>query len=290
MTLRHMRIFVSVYQQKSITKASNRLHLAQPSVSLAISELETYYGIRLFDRISRRLYVTEQGKQFYDYALHIVSLFDEMEQGVRNWDSIGTLRVGSSITIGNYLLPSLVTQFQKDSPNIKVQVLIKNSADVEQAVIDNVIDFALIEGTPKSPQITSLPFMDDRLCLIASPSHPLYEKKEVCIHDLLQYDFLLREKGSAGRDILENLFSLHNLTINPLWESVSTKAIVTAVSQGLGISILPYLLVEQDLKDKKIIEIPVSDMSLSRKFHIIYHKNKYLTTSAKAFMALCKNP
>lgn len=111
MTLRHMKIFVSVYQNNGITRASEELHLAQPSVSLAIRELEDYYGIRLFDRISRRLYVTEQGKMFYDYALHIVSLFDEMELGIRNWEHMGTLRIGSSITIGNFLLPGLIKKF-----------------------------------------------------------------------------------------------------------------------------------------------------------------------------------
>ena len=113
MTLRHMKIFVSVYQNNGITRASEELHLAQPSVSLAIRELEDYYGIRLFDRISRRLYVTEQGRMFYDYALHIVSLFDEMELGIRNWEHMGTLRIGSSITIGNFLAdPNLDTLYQ----------------------------------------------------------------------------------------------------------------------------------------------------------------------------------
>ena len=121
MTLRHMKIFVSVYQNNGITRASEELHLAQPSVSLAIRELEDYYGIRLFDRISRRLYVTEQGRMFYDYALHIVSLFDEMELGIRNWEHMGTLRIGSSITIGNFLLPGLVKKFTTTHPKMNAQ-------------------------------------------------------------------------------------------------------------------------------------------------------------------------
>ena len=90
MTLRHIRIFVTVYQCESITKAAEKLHLAQPSVSLAISELEEYYGLRLFDRMSRRIYVTEAGQQFYHYALHISSLFDEMEKGMKKSGSTGS--------------------------------------------------------------------------------------------------------------------------------------------------------------------------------------------------------
>lgn len=135
MTLRHMKIFVSVYQNNGITRASEELHLAQPSVSLAIRELEDYYGIRLFDRISRRLYVTEQGKMFYDYALHIVSLFDEMELGIRNWEHMGTLRIGSSITIGNFLLPGLIKKFTTAHPNMNVKASVHNSSYIEESIL-----------------------------------------------------------------------------------------------------------------------------------------------------------
>lgn len=289
MTLRHMRIFVSVYQQNSITKAAEALHLAQPSVSLAISELERYYGIRLFDRISRRIYATEQGNQFYGYALHIVSLFNQMEQGIRNWESFGTLRAGASITIGNYLLPSIIAQFNQVCPDIRVQVQIKNSSDIEQCILNNDIDFALMEGLPESEQIERIPFRNDRLCLIASASHPLCQNKQVFIEDLLQYPVLLREKGSAGREILDDFFTLHHIFLTPQWESVSTQAIVAGVAQGLGISVLPYLMVEADLKAGRVVELPVADMSLSRNFYIAYHKNKYLTSSAKTFIQLCQS-
>ena len=107
MTLRHLHIFVSVYEHKSITKAANTLHIAQPSVSLAIKELGEYYGVQLFDRIGRGITPTEAAKHLYGYAIHIVSLFNEMEQHIKNWDNIGTLRIGASITIGTHILPEL---------------------------------------------------------------------------------------------------------------------------------------------------------------------------------------
>ena len=105
MTIRHLRIFVAVCEEGSVTKAANKLYLAQPSVSLAISELEKFYGVKLFDRISRRLYLTDKGKQFLNYTKHIIDLFDELENGMKNWGSSGALRIGSSITIGNYFFP-----------------------------------------------------------------------------------------------------------------------------------------------------------------------------------------
>ena len=123
MTLRHLRIFITVYQKESITRAADDLHMTQPAVSLAIKELESRYQIRLFDRIGKRIYITEQGKWLYEYALHIVSLFDEMEERVKTWNNKGGLRIGSSITIGNFILPKLVCEFQKQYPEIEVMYL-----------------------------------------------------------------------------------------------------------------------------------------------------------------------
>ena len=112
MTLRHMKILVEVYRQNSVTKAAQALHLSQPSVSLALRELEDYYGVTLFERVGRRISPTECGREFYGYAVHVVSLMDELETRMRNWDAIGTVRIGATVTIGTYLLPELVRRYQ----------------------------------------------------------------------------------------------------------------------------------------------------------------------------------
>lgn len=286
MTLRHLKIFVTVYHESSITKAAGLLHLAQPSVSLAVRELEDYYGIRLFDRMSRRIYPTDQARRFYDYALHITSLFDEMEKGIRSWDSLGSLRVGSSIALGAGYMPEAVKLFHTLYPAVKVSVLIKNSLSLEQAVLENRIDFAFIEGIPASRQISQIPFMDDRLCLICGPDHPLAAQDVIPVAQAAQYDFLLREEGSAGREIFESIMTLHGLTVLPAWESASTTAILRAVRQGLGITLLPWLQVCQELKEGLVHEIRLEGVDLSRRCSIIYHSNKYLTDSAKTFMKL----
>ena len=114
MTLRHMRIFIEVFRHMNMSRAAESLHLSQPAVSLAISELEKYYGIALFDRIGRRLYVTEAGKRFYSYALHIIATFDAMETGIRNWDFLGQLRIGASISLGTRLLPRIIQSFSAE--------------------------------------------------------------------------------------------------------------------------------------------------------------------------------
>lgn len=289
MTLRHMKILVSVYQNSSITRAAEQLHMVQPSVSLAIRELEEYYKTRLFDRIGRRIYPTESGTNLYNYALHIVSLFDEMELKMRSQDVSGSLRVGASITIGNFFLPPMIKKFKEQFPDIQIYAVIKNSENVEKLILDNKIDVALIEGEISCPQIMAEPVLKDHFCLIAPPAHPLTRQGDVTLDDLLPYPFLLRESGSAVRSMVENLFLSHGKTLVPAWESASTQAIIRGVANDLGISILPCLLARRAVKDGMVVEIPVRNMNLHRDFSIIHHRNKYLTSTALAFLDLCRN-
>ena len=240
MTLRYMKIFVSVYEHNSITKAADVLHLAQPSVSLAIKEMEEYYGTRFFERIGRHISPTGAGNELYRYALHIIELFDEMEQKIKDWDHCGTLRIGASITIGTHILPLMLKQYQEIYPMLKITVIIKQSAAIEQLVLENKIDIALIENQPEYADIMAIPFMTDHLCAIVPVTHPLADKKWVTLEEVSAYPFLMREKGSAGREILDAGFELKNITVHPVWESTSTQAIVKAVQRYGKSSWLPF--------------------------------------------------
>lgn len=287
MTLRHMQIFTVVYQEMNITKAAALLHMTQPAVTRSIRELEDYYGIRLFERINHRLFRTESGEEFYTRALHITECFADLEKGIRNWDEFGVLRVGASITIGNFLLPRLVPEFQRRHPNLRIKVTISNSAKIQQAILENAIDLALIEETASSEHIVSALLAEDRLCPIFPPGHPLLSPPEVSLRDITAYPLLLRETGSAGRSFLNQVFSLHGIAFEPAWESASTQALVKAVSAGLGISILPEKLVLQDIASGRVASRPIKDEPFVRKNHIIWHCQKFLTRTAKEFIDLC---
>ena len=171
MTLRHLRIFVAVCETGSMTAAASQLFIAQPSISLAVSEMEEYYGVKLFDRISRKLYLTENGRRALQYARHIIDLLDEMEQGVKDLDTVGQLRVGTSITIGTYLLPHYVRQLKERYPSVKVEAFIGNSGCIEQRILDNEIDIGIIEGVAHSSYICSESFPGDRLAFICAADH-----------------------------------------------------------------------------------------------------------------------
>lgn len=289
MTLRHIKIFTAVFRQGGITKAARELHLAQPSVSLAIRELEEYYGVRLFERLNRHIYPTECGRRFYSYALHIVSLFDEMEQNIAGWNTAGTLKLGASMTLGTHILPGMIKGFQKLYPDLTINTMINKSDVIEQLLLNNSVDIGLIEAPPSHPDLICEPFLQDELCAIVPPRHPLCDRPEISLAQLLAFPLLIREKGSAVRKILDTRFSLSQLTPQIRWESASTQAIVRGVAEGLGVSILPYLLVKNDIETCTVIQIPLSP-PMKRDLNLIYHKSKYLTPYMQDFLKFCKHP
>ncbi len=284
MTLRHYKIFLTVCETGSVTKASKLLYMAQPAVSLAISELEKHYGVKLFDRLSRRLYLTEHGRKMQLSATTILSLVDEMEENLMNPEAPQSIKIGSSITIGIQLLPSILSSFSKKYPQFSHQVTIKNSSSICNDVLNNNLDIGLVEGTNSSPLLHFEPFRDDRLVFVCNLNHPFANKNTITEHDLLNEKFLLREKGSAARDILENILKSRDISIDITWESASSLAIIEAIKENLGISFLPYLIVEKSLNNDEIATFDVSTINLNRQFYLVTHEKKYQTKVVDALV------
>lgn len=287
MTLRHLKIFVSVYKNRSVTRAAEELHLAQPSVSCAVRELEESCGVRLFERVGRHITPAKGGEELYGYALHILSLVDEAEKRLGSWENSGTLRVGTSITIGTHLLPALIQNFCRNYPELRVEAVINKSSCIEELVLKNEIDFGLVEDQPVHPDITVLPFLQDALQAVVPPAHPLGEKESVTLAELAAYPFLMRDEGSAGRNLLTASLALQELTVRPLWESSSTQALVNGVAAGLGVAVLPRRMVERDAACGRVRLLPLNP-PLNRSFNLIHHRSKYLTDAMRAFFAQCK--
>jgi DNA-binding transcriptional LysR family regulator len=283
-----MTIFVAVCEENGITKAAEKLHLAQPAVSIAVKELEEYYNIRLFDRISKRLYLTDTGKSFFEYAKHIVSLFADMENRVRLWEISGRLKIGASITIGTYLMPQYVDTFYKKHPHSNISVFVGSSDLIEKKILQNELDFALIEGTVHSESIISDIYMKDRLAVICSPLNSLSKLETVTVEQLLTQPLLLRENGSGTRELFDHVIKSLEYSYEPSWESTSTEALIFATIKNLGISVLPYILVQDELRRGGVVELHVENLKFERGFHFVYHKNKYLSNLAKEFIEMCR--
>lgn len=290
MTFRHLKIFVSLYENNfNTTKTAASMHMTQPAVSLAVKELEQYYGVALFDRIGNRLKITPAGLRFYEYSSHIIALFDEMDNSMKNWDLAGTIRVGSSITIGSQFLPAYVNSFQSRYPGTRVKAQIAPSKQLEQMILNNELDFALIEGSSHNPSFICEEYMEDHLTVICPANGQFQPGQEISIHEFCQQNFLLREHGSGTRETFENTIAAAGFSVEPIWEAVSTTALVNAVISGIGISILPHRMIADAIQQGQVIAVTVKGLEFKRKFNIIYHQKKFLTAAARSFIELCRS-
>lgn len=288
MTIRHLKIFLALYQTKSTTLASKKLLVAQPTVSIALKELEDYYNVKFFDRFSQRLHLTQAGEEFYQYAKHIIDLLDETDQRMKEIGENGDLRVGTSITIGNYFLPKYIKAFEKEYPSAKIKVFIDNSNNIVKLLLENKIDIGLIEGQTDNSFILVEPYFDDTLCMVCSPEHSYAKKKEVNPEDILNEKFILREKGSAVRELFDIQMANVGLHVVPIWQSISSNAIIRAVKENIGISVLPYFLVKDHIEKGELCTVKVKKLNFSRTFNIICHRNKFHTLFLDRFIEICK--
>ena len=273
MTNNHMKIFVEVYKTLNMTRAAENLNMTQPAVTRAIKEIEGFYGIRLFERYNRGLHPTEKAKEVYFHAKSIMNSFNIMEKVLTDTDKVGTLRIGSTIALGIYLLPKLVKHIQEERPNLEVRVCVENGSIIERKLISNELDIAFIEGPVHDRNLVAKPILDERLVLIASPDSDV--RQSITLDELFVSPLLCRESGSVTRNYLESMFLLHERILEPVWESESSHAIINAVHENLGMSLLPEKLVQSPLKVGWIKEVTIKDVSLYRTDNIVIHKDKY---------------
>ena len=289
MNLRHLRIFKAVCEEESITKASEKLFMTQPAVSHAINELESYLGICLFDRISRRLYLNETGKLFLAKVIRLLDLYDDLEQNSKELEDNATIKIGSSITIASFILPKVIANFEAVCKNTSTKVIIDNARNIENMLLNNEIDLGLIEGVIYKEELIKIPFSNYESAVICSPQHKFALEKSIDVNSLIKERLLLREKGSAIRDVFDSALLLHNITVNPEWTSVNSQALIYAVKQNLGISVLPKILVERELINGEILEVKVNDLELASVNHIVLHKDKIQTKNYKILIEIIRN-
>ena len=287
MTLRHLKMFIAVADAGSITSAAKLLYVAQPTVSQAILELERHYSVKLFDRLSKKLYLTEHGKRLLSYARHVTALVTEMEQVSQEPGQSGLLKIGASLTIGACLLPDLMKQFISENPTMQVQAVVKNTQEIEALIMANTIDFAVVEGLIHSPNLITDTFAEDTLVLACGRSHPLYNAGKLSLDELSRHGFIVREQGSGTRELFENTMAAREVKWRLTWDCNGSDVLKSAAINGLGIAVISQRLIEHELITGELTPLFCDELSLKRSFCITYHKNKYLTSAMKNFMLLC---
>ncbi len=276
MTLRQLRIFTVVYRTENITKAAEEMNMTQPAVTRALRELEEHYSVQLFSRIRRRLYVTEAGRRLYPQAVHILASMERMEKDMAGREEGGVLRVGAGTTLGCVLLPALLSEFGRTHPAFTVRSTVTDTADLCGMLLHGEIDFALIEGASEDRAFDRAFLGKDRMVLILPRSHPLCGRGDITVRDLAGHDIIVSESGSASRDFLEHLFSIHGLKLDPVMESGSMPAILQAVRAGIGIALMPQRIVSLFGREEDLEERELSYEVLTRENHIVWLKNRYL--------------
>lgn len=282
MTLRHLEIFMSVYHQKSITKAAKELHISQPSVSLAIKELEEKYQTILFDRMNRQIYPTEKAHLLYNHSMQILSSLENMENEMYN-DQVKSISFGCSMTLSQVFLPHFLKTLKEKYPTIDFHINVNNLKEIENQLLKNEIDFALIETLPLH-QLHKIPFYQDELVIIVNKKHPLLKTNN--LKGLENYDYYSREKGSSIYELVQSYFISYKLDIHPSIECVNPSSLIELVRYNNGFTILPSSLVKNE---KEIALIKHKDFYIQRTYHIVMHKDKKLSSIYQEIFELIKN-
>ena len=212
-----------------------------------------------------------------------------METGLRDWGTKGILRVGASITIGSQFLPGYVKAFSNLCPGIDVRAIVEQGERLEKKLLENELDVALTEGIVHDANIVSEAYLEDHLSIICAADKGWQQGQSVSMEEFKKQRFLLREPGSGTREVFDRTIAQAGLSITPIWEAMSTTALVNAVINGLGIAVLPHRMILPALKHGLIVTVKVQELQFRRNFYITYHKNKFLTEAAKTFMELCRN-
>jgi len=287
LTLRHFKIFVAVCDNMNMTTAADSLFMSQSAVSQAIAELEKYYDARLFERLSRKLYITQAGKKLLSYSRHMISMNAEVEKDMKAMHDSGSIRIGASVTVGANVLPKLVSAYKQINPQIGIEVFEDNTEQVEKLILNDQIDIGIVEGETTSLDIVNMPFMDDELVLICGAGHRFSDFSIIEPHELEKEDFIIREKGSGTRKTFEDVMTANKLSWKVTWTCNNADTIKMAVAEGLGVSVISKRAVANEVASKVLYTVAISDIRFERKFKIVYHKNKYLTEQMKTFIDLC---
>ncbi|CUH97830.1 hypothetical protein P22_3976 [Propionispora sp. 2/2-37] len=287
MTLRHLNIFLAVCDAGNMTAAAEKLHIAQPSVSQAIAELEMHYGIRLFERLGRKLFITHAGQKLSTYARHILNLMREAEEAMHEIHDRGVIRVGASVTVGTCILPQLIKKFAAGNAAAKVISTVNNTKIVEDMILLDQVDLGLVEGRIHSPGIVVKPFMEDELVLVTAPAHVFANARRVDVRNLEHMEFLVREEGSGTRELFETALAERGISWKIAGVYNNAEAIKDAVAEGVAITVMSKMAVQKEVQRKDLAAVSIEGVNLSRHFSIVHHKNKFISPLLNRFIQLC---
>lgn len=276
---RRLQVFHTVGRMLSFTKAAEVLQMTQPAVTFQVRQLEEQYNVRLFDRSHNRIDLTEAGKRAYQYAERIFSLYGEMENSIREvtGNVSGLLRIGASTASAQYVLPTLLSEFQEKFPDVHIQLKVSPTAGVISLIENSFVDIGVVETVADAKKLIVKPFYEQELVVCVPSTHELASRNSVHISQLIDQPWITREEGSSSREaIFEYLTQLDMKTayLKPVMELGCPEAIKAAVEAGRGISILPRDAIEKEIRLGTLKALSL-EPKLIRSVSFVYKEQKF---------------
>ena len=289
MTFRQFEIFLAVARAKSFTRAAEALHLSQSTLSVHVAELERELGVRVFDRVGRAVTITEAGRLLEEHAKRIASTLASARQTMDELRGLerGSLVIGARTSTGIYVLPAVVSEFRRRYPGIAVSLRIANSRVIEERVRGDEVDLGIVGGhilRPTEPCVAA-GFLDE-LVLIVPPGHPWAKRREVTPGELTTTPLLMREEGSATRQVTERTLRQAGVKFTTGMELDHIEAIKQAVMAGLGVAFVSIHAVRGELATRRLCVLRLKRLRVRRHFHIIHNEARTPTSSGRAFVEL----
>ncbi len=287
-SLRQLEVFLAAAHFENITRAAESLAMSQSAASSSLRDIEQQFDIQLFDRVGKRLQLNELGRVLRPKAEALLAQAQSFERDMSQHQDLGLLKVGATLTIGNYLAVEMMASFMADNEGADVNLMVANTETIARMVENYELDVGLIEGELQHSELEVIPWREDDLVVFCAPDHPWADKGVLTDEDLLEAKWVVRESGSGTRQAFDR--AMHGLLgdIQLRHELQHTEAIKRAVEAGLGIGCLSEIALRDAFKRGSLKPLRVPHRDWHRRFYIILHKQKYRGPGIDHWLELCK--
>lgn len=288
MTLRHFEIFQAVAETGNFTKAAKKLYITQSAVSHAIRELEERTGTMLFDRLTKRVRLTKCGMLFLKEIVPILASCTALEAHIDHLEKEAPLHLVSSITIASFWLPQMLCGLRKAWPETLVEVEVVSAANAMEILHMGKADLAFVEGVLPQGTFEHIVFSRDELKAVCAPDY-LPGIQKLSVEELCTHKLLFREKGSAIRDTVDSAFFLKGCVPRPVWTSVNSLALIQAAKAGLGVTVLPEVLLREAVEKGELVELEIEEVTLKNEQMALWHREQYVTKPMETLLSMIRN-
>ena len=289
--LDQLRIFQAVAETQSFTRAAVAVHLTQPGISKHIKQMEEYYGVPLFDRLGKKVALTQAGEILLEATREIMVSITAAEQRIQELKGLrgGKLTLAASFPIGIYFLPSILATFRRQYAAVAVSLDISLHERIVARILANKVDLGLVSHEVDDARLTSSEFMTDELVLIVPRSHRWARKRSIKPKELLAETVIVAARGAGIRAVVEERLREQSVALKNVLDFGNLEGVKRAVEVGLGVSIQPKTVVQREISDGSLAAVSVSGMDAKLKYFCVYRKDKHLSNAVRAFIGLLQD-